>query len=271
MPTMLLTGPPRSGTTLLCQLLNEMPNAVALAEPMRPPSHGDVALAVAEVVAFAERMRAAAIAGESLPSKTIAGRVPSNFLDEPHVDRERRKIAVAESALVVDKPLSADFHLFVKHPAFFSALAKPLSARFPIGIILRNPLMVLASWQTVDMPIRDGHLPNAEAYRPELRAALATIADPLGRQIKIFETLLEWYRELDGATIVLYENLIDHTRATLGTFLPGAREPESPIYRYDDSRYQGVDIARLANALAPIARAIEFFYPDFRKSLERYV
>ena len=36
MRNVVLTGPPRSGTTLCCNLLNKLPNTAALHEPIRP-------------------------------------------------------------------------------------------------------------------------------------------------------------------------------------------------------------------------------------------
>lgn len=49
MSTTLLTGLPRSGTTLTCSLLNDYPATVALAEPIQLERHGDRARAVEEM------------------------------------------------------------------------------------------------------------------------------------------------------------------------------------------------------------------------------
>jgi hypothetical protein len=39
--TVLITGTPRSGTTLVCHLLNQLPDTVALNEPMQPRHFND--------------------------------------------------------------------------------------------------------------------------------------------------------------------------------------------------------------------------------------
>ena len=55
--TILLTGLPRSGTTLTCALLNECPGTVALAEPLRLERHGDRDRALREINDFIEQAR----------------------------------------------------------------------------------------------------------------------------------------------------------------------------------------------------------------------
>src|ERR1700679_3353065 len=67
-PTTLLTGLPRSGTTLVCALLNRLPDTVALSEPRILALHGDRERALWEIDAFLAMTREAAL---------ITGRVPS--------------------------------------------------------------------------------------------------------------------------------------------------------------------------------------------------
>jgi len=59
MPTTLLTGLPRSGTTLVCALLNRLPDTVALSEPRILRLHGDRDLAVRQIDAFLAIIREA--------------------------------------------------------------------------------------------------------------------------------------------------------------------------------------------------------------------
>jgi hypothetical protein len=72
----------------------------------------------------------------------------------------------APGDVVVGKTLSSNFHLFIKHPDRFSGRADHLVCRYRL---FRHPLAVLASWQTVDMAVRDDRLPLSERPHPDLR------------------------------------------------------------------------------------------------------
>jgi hypothetical protein len=72
--TILLTGLPRAGTTLSCNILNSHANVVALMEPMNPsdfsPSQGKLA-AVNLIQDFALNTRQQALDHGKYPVKTI--------------------------------------------------------------------------------------------------------------------------------------------------------------------------------------------------------
>ena len=78
MRNVLITGTPRSGTTLLCSLLNKLPDMVALHEPMNVwdfPKCPD-ASAVADVIeAFCVETRKSLHERGVAMSKHVAGRV----------------------------------------------------------------------------------------------------------------------------------------------------------------------------------------------------
>ena len=78
--TVLLTGIPRSGTTLCCHLLNQQDNAVALHEPLPPKIFDSISKtgALKSIRQFAYSARQEVLSGRPLPSKHIDGSVPSN-------------------------------------------------------------------------------------------------------------------------------------------------------------------------------------------------
>ena len=41
------------------------------------------------------------------------------------------------------------------HPAAFTAAAAALQTRYTLFAVIRHPLSVLASWQTVDLPVHE--------------------------------------------------------------------------------------------------------------------
>jgi hypothetical protein len=85
----------------------------------------------------------------------------------------------------------------------FTALLEGLTHCFPTYALVRNPLSVLASWNSVALPVRQGRLPMAERLDPSLRRMLRRRSDRFERQI----CLLGWFfgtrRYAVGASVLL--------------------------------------------------------------------
>jgi hypothetical protein len=269
MHTVLLTGMPRSGTSLVCTMLNEQPDTVALVEPMQIPAHGDIAKAVKDIDAFIAETRRQILETRRAPTKLVGGVIPENTVAEaPAAAGALRPLAEKNGTVTIDKPLSADFRLVIKHPALFSALAGVLAERHGLHAMVRDPLAVLASWQTVDMPVNRGHMPAAEAFRPELAARLAAMPEALDRQIALIEWLLTSYAALPPGRVLRYEDILADPTGKLEA-LSGRRHPPAYLRRAHAAheRYPTVDFPRLAIALRPIIPLARPFYPDFEASL----
>lgn len=266
--TTLLAGLPRSGTTLTCALLNEFPDTVALAEPIALQPHGDRKRAVCEIEDFVAMARHQILTANEVVSKHFDGIIPDNFAEPPSATPGLRKVRVTHGPIRLDKLLSPDFYLIIKHPAEFSALADLLVDRYPLVALIRHPLAVLATWQTVDMPVNRGHMPMAEAFNPSLTATLSALSDRLKRQVTLLGWLLRIYSEFPPEQVLRYEDLIAAPKQNLGRFTPYACEPARALKVYDPaSRYPGVDLSLLARELLPLRSIAEKFYPDFEKSL----
>src|SRR5213079_2951816 len=121
-------------------------------------------------------------------SKHVSGKVRDS---STAVERGGKRSRQTEHGRIeIDKPLSKEFTLAIKHPAAFTALLEPLSKRFECFAIVRNPLATIASWNSLDwLPLKDGHLPVGEKLDVDLAGDLARIADVMDRQIHI----LEWF------------------------------------------------------------------------------
>src|SRR3954469_22326649 len=139
MRNVLITGTPRSGTTLLCSLLNKVPNTVALHEPMNVwdlPKCKD-ANAIADVIEkfCAETRRSLHEHGYAL-SKHVAGKVPDNVAADQMNQKGIRLRHTEHGKVFVEKPLSPDFTLAIKHPVAFTALLATLKERFDCYAII---------------------------------------------------------------------------------------------------------------------------------------
>ena len=249
-----LTGIPRGGTTLACRLLGEAADTLALFEPMPVATlPTDPAAAAAAVAGYFSTVRARALHEGRVPSKHRAGRVPDNPYGERADDRQPRPWLVEEGDIAVDKPLSAAFRLVIKHNAAFTALLPQLSEGFaPVGIV-RNPLAVLASWHSVDLPVSHGRLPAGERLDPSLAQALAAQPDCLRRQILI----LDWFfarlqRWVPPSRLLRYEDVVASGGACLlrAVGAPAADGAVAPLHsRNASAQYHAADVRALVQAL----------------------
>ncbi|SIQ52556.1 Glycosyl transferases group 1 [Rhizobium sp. RU35A] len=272
MADILITGFPRSGTTLVASLLNTQPDVIALAEPFALPQGQDREGAVEHIRALMHDYRSQALAGSPLVTKHMGGRIPDNWVEPPKENGGLRRVLEERGALLFDKPLTDDFTLVAKHPAEFTALADLLVDHFPLYAVVRDPLAVMAAWQTVDMPINRGRMPMLERLAPtDWRVQLDAIEEPLERQVKLLSLQLQTYLSLPKGRLLRYEDLIANPRATLAPICPGrSAYPEQSAFD-PVQRYVGVDFSALAKRLMPLLPMIEEIYPDFARRWEAYL
>jgi hypothetical protein len=229
MRNVLITGTPRSGTTLLCSLLNKVPDVVALHEPMNVwdfPKCRDAA-AVADVIErFCQETRTSLLEHGYAISKHVAGKVPDNVAADQVNQRGTRLRHTEHGKVFVEKSLTPNFDLAVKHPVAFTALLETLSKRFEVFAIIRNPLATLASWNSLAwLNVKNGHAPIGEKLDAKLQQGLAAEPDPLERQLHIMEWFYEHFRKfLPDRSIIRYEELIRSRGGELGRFFPAAAE-----------------------------------------------
>jgi len=234
MRNVLITGTPRSGTTLLCSLLNKLPDTVALHEPMNVWDFSecrDGGAVTDRIENFCAETRKSLHEQGFAISKHVQGKIPDNVASD-QVNRSGTRLRRTEHGrVVVDKPLSQDFTLAVKHPGAFSALLETLSKRFECYAIVRNPLATLASWNSLAwLPLKDGHSPIGEKLDVDLARDLAAKSDPLERQIHILEWFYDRFRHfLPEGALIKYEDLIASRGREIAKFFPTAAELDEDL------------------------------------------
>lgn len=245
-----LTGVPRGGTTLACHLLHECVNTVALFEPMDVNAlDAHAPRAVDQIESFFVETRHSLQTWGTAPSKHRDGTLPDNPFGERGADG-RRKLLVDHGRIVVAQPAD-DFTLVVKHNAAFCALLPEISTRFDSLAIVRNPLAVLASWNTVELPVGVGRLPAGERLDPILRQMLEEEPERLRRQL----TVLRWFfrrfqKYLPPSRVLRYEDIVASGGDVLrhAASLAGARRPDLSA-RNSSALYRQTPTALLADAL----------------------
>jgi hypothetical protein len=232
----LITGTPRSGTTMTCHLLNKLPETVALHEPMQTGQLKGQDGPAAAVERFCDDQRRSILEHGLALSKHAGGAVPANPVGRDRSDLGLRKRVVSKGEITIDKELSPDFMLAVKHCGSFTATLDRLVTRFPVYAIVRNPLSMLASWSTVEFAVQRGRVPVAEGLDRELKAQLAAIDDVLDRQIHI----LTWFHErirryLPDEAIIRYEAIVETGGKALAVVQPRAVSLAEPLQSQNTS------------------------------------
>jgi hypothetical protein len=229
MRNVLITGTPRSGTTLVCSLLNKLPDVVALHEPMNVwdfancHSRDDVVKIIND---FCAEMRKSLHESGVAISKHAGGTIPDNFATG-QVSRTGMRLRKKEHGRVrIDKPLSENFTLAIKHPGTFSVLLETLREHFECFAIVRNPLATLASWNSLaGFPLKDGHAPIVEELDVDLARDLAAQSDPIERQFLVLDWFYDRFRRyLPEGVVIKYEDLIATKGRELVKFFPAAAD-----------------------------------------------
>jgi hypothetical protein len=271
MPTTILTGLPRSGTTLLCALLNQQPDAIAMAEPMMPRREWSKAQLFDAIHQFLAGSREKALKEGVFLTKTRSGVVVDNTVGAPSDSSNLRQGDGVRAYVSVDKPLSDDFHLFIKHPTLFTLFAEALSEFYSVYASVRHPLAVLCSWQTVDFAIYHGRQSMVEYYDPSLADRIARLPDRIDRQVETLSWMFDVYERLGHDRILRYEDMTADPEGQLSR-IHGQIVPVTHPIKIEtiESRYPLVDVKPVARALRRIAPQIRKFYPDFDADLDRY-
>ncbi len=267
-----LTGVPRGGTTLACKLLGECRDTVALAEPIQIDSvPEDPEAAVAWLRDFFADTRRNLEATGRAPGKLVAGGIATNFFGAEEGAGRRQSMAHS-GELVFATPPPPGFTLAIKHNASFTALLPDLAAAIPTIALIRHPLPVLASWQTVELPVADGRIPGGERFDPALRSRLLGVPDILGRQLHILDWFFARFASARASlAVVKYEDIV----ASRGQSLFDAADVQGTPRALEDHNasplYRAVQPARLAAALADFGGAWSAFYSetDDARALQR--
>ena len=242
-----------------------MPGIVGLSEPIGrdlSSTAGDADSACTLIERFIERTRARAIAEGVVPTVHVDGRLDDDRVDAEAGDDRLRMRRGERGEIPTTAALAPDFGLLIKHNAFFAALLPHLATRFDCLAIVRNPVAVLASWQTVDLPVARGRIPAAEQFDDGLRVALDAEPDLLLRQVAVVDWFFRQYEAcLDARRIIRYEELVDTGGGVLYQALGTARAPlETLVSRNDNPAYAVADADGLLRALLDRGGAWSAFY-----------
>ena len=230
---------------------------VALSEPIRYREYGGMDnpwSASIRIRDFAEESRERLRTKRRAPSVQVGGRLDDNRTTESHTEAGLRRLRGGWGEIEVRKPLTHRFGLLIKHNALFAALLPLLTETFTCLALVRNPLSVLASWQTVALPVHRGRVPAGEIFDPDLHRRLEEENDVLRRQLIVLEWFFARYdAHLPPEDIIRYEDLVESGGRALFRRLGQPEAAPVALESRNDSAFYGA--ARVGSLLKPLLDA----------------
>lgn len=211
--TTLLTGIPRSGTTLICKLLSECPNVIALNEPISGQLFSNREASLVMLSEQISLFRQSLLHHKKAPARTNYGTITDNAFGETEGQRKKE---IIRTEVYFDKPLNLNFKLVINHNAEFTLLLPELAEFYPITAIVRNPLDLLASWNSVDLPVSKGKVSKADRLLPTLCDRYLSKSDLLEKQLEILDWYFGQYKNPAIIEVIRYEDVIGSHGKVLG-------------------------------------------------------
>lgn len=254
----ILTGVPRSGTTLACLLLSQIPEVLALNEPMRTAKFRSRSEALAGVPVFYSETRKSILKRGVATARAVDGKMTDNHFAQ--VKGKRVKL-VEKQEIKIEKDLSPNFRLACKHNALFTILQDDLRKDYPFFAVIRNPLAVLASWNSVNIPASRGEVRALDYLLPEVGAALKNSGDVHQRQLFILDWYFRKYAELPAASVIKYEDIVSTNGKALSVIDSGALNLSDDLSSRNRSKvYEWDKMGPLAEKLLAADHACWQFY-----------
>ncbi|MEQ9506370.1 MAG: hypothetical protein RLO80_08850 [Hyphomonas sp.] len=209
----LITGIPRSGTTLAGAIIDQYDTSFCLSEPdahvLLSQQAESADQFVQALVRAMQDTHAALVRGEAVETRRSADGSPiTNYFTQG----KKARTSLFTKTATNKENLQTDFTLCTKHNALYTAALPKLiqSGAFRIVAIVRSPIPVISSWRSLSLPISSGRLPAGERFWSELANIAQGKTPLLEKQVLIFELLCKRYRELSSSiSIVHYDNMID--------------------------------------------------------------
>lgn len=214
----IITGIPRSGTTLLTALMDSSPDTVALNEPKwqydwarenrrHSPPEEFAKWLVGDFIMTRRKL----LKGIPLPERRAPDGAP--VTDYYRIDPETGAMEDTFKTIpFVRSGLTPEFRLAMKHNGLYFGVMQQIieTEMFDICAIIRHPVQVIASWNRAPIPLSRGTIPGAVLYWGEMHRLTRSPVGVLEKQVRMYDLLckrLHYFR--NHVTVVRYEELVD--------------------------------------------------------------
>ena len=262
----LITGVPRSGTSLLLSLL-QSDHRLCFSEPpwlrsLRESSNTGSELAI-NLKSQIAGLRQSIKKGEAIEMvvKKDSREVPDNYF--PRSQQQRKKQKNTAAVVYPEHMATADF--FIKANAVFTANLQPLlaSVQWQVTAVIRDPLSVLMSWRSVNIASSKGRVKSVEKYSQHLREIGQT--EPLlKRQVLLLDWYFQQYANLEETQVIRYESLVANPEQEIKRTMQQQVQLKKELKSHNkSSMYDEADADMLASQIKKYATVLKDFYPAY--------
>jgi len=266
MNELIITGIPRSGTTLTTAIVDGLENTLALSEPSSHTSLLDSTNSAAEYVheiyQDLKEIRLQYLRGLPINDRRYdTGEPLTNYFT-----KSQGTVHSLSKEIPLDKPgLSEDFLLASKHNAHYTAVLPSILQLTDLSVIavIRHPISTILSWRSLQLPVSKGRLPAGEKYWKELRMWIDQRHSLMTTQVGIYELFCKRYLTFgDKIKLIRYEDLVSD-EYLLARFLGRSVKRKVEIQNPNlDNEYPVHEIDAIRRILLEIAPCSLDLYPD---------
>ena len=237
-----ITGIPRSGTSLLCNLVNRVKNIVCLNEV---PMMYDVD----NLSAHFHDLRHALKSKHPVPMM-LSKETGKEITDTQTQDRFIRSVVID-----IDENRKLAVGSKINVPYLFQ-MQKIISYRFGVFSVIRNPIYAIASWNQHAEKINEGHVLDSEFEQwPRYKEFKFQTQEKFTRQAELYNHFVQIILHYD-LTIIHYEDLVKHPKEAvqgLAEFLDMPFDLKEEIGELEnlnrDSRFPEIDLDEIRDAV----------------------
>jgi len=267
MKNLIITGIPRSGTTLTTAIVDSYENTVGISEPVWQAKWSremtDRKAYVQCLVKDFSDIRDKVVNGGSIQDRrSPAGLVNTNYYRDvdnagPGDPRDLESISW--------EGMNSDFILAMKHNAHYTCVLPDLleQTNFAVLAVIRHPVPTILSWRALNIPISRGTMPAAEQFWPEVAEIRQRTDDLLRIQVELYGLFCMRYQLLrEKIQLIRYEQLIRNPALLseyLGRNYVGGIEIKPRNWRSEHSQLEIQEVEEYIKQYCPIAFE---YYPD---------
>jgi len=262
-----VTGIPRSGTSLILSLLNSDENMMCFSEPpwikliRNNADNGDQ---LSQLL----RHKISELRRDILESHSIEMVYQKNKNTPPdnYFKREVGGIKKTRNTEWVTFDSSkANNHFVIKANAVFTAVLPSLikAGMWQIVPVIRDPLYVLMSWNSVPIASSKGRVAVVEKFSNDLKL-IAQQKPLLKRQVLLLDWYFKQYEIFESDDVLYYENLISNPLVEIKKFFPEAEIHLSKLKsKNTKSRYANETEQIYKDALLQYGQELKKYYPQY--------
>lgn len=263
---LILTGIPRSGSTLALKLISHAKGYLCLDEPQWLKDinqQSQTMTSVAEgVTNYIGKVRSSIREGK--PIEIVYGKESDQLTDNHFIRTKTGKILKNKDfrKKIVPKDY-ANKKIIVKSNVLFTAcLPSLIEKKFKILVTIRNPVAIIKSWRSLNISVSIGKLGIAEKYNSDVHL-IHQEPELLKRQILLLDWLFKQYlQNKDALHIIKYEQLVNNP-GILNEIDENLHLSDLPqlTSRNDSHYYKHQEEKMIINALHKYGNFFSHFYP----------